>query len=45
MTAQREEWVQIDNVTSFTEFILLSLRLLEKYLVVFPDISYYKQKM
>ena len=28
MTAQKEEWVQVDNVTSFTEFIPLSLQFL-----------------
>ena len=35
MIAQKEEWVQVDNVTSFTEFIPLSLQLLEKYFVLF----------
>ena len=34
MIAQKEERVEMDNVASFTEFILLILQLLGKYLVL-----------
>ena len=39
MTAQKEEWVQVDNVTSFTEFIPLSLQFLVLFFLSFRIIN------
>ena len=47
MTAQKEELVRVDNVTSFTEFIQVFESSIagEISCFVFPEFSFYKQQI